>query len=135
VLFLSLYYITEPRLKAIILASSAEAAMSSGLGVGFWAWTRRVPWLMVQATVLSAFSAVMTAAFESDLWFKLKNTVIPGVLAFVILGALQCGRNLLQMALAPYYSNLLGAGWNLLAVRMAGYQLLFACLNEVIWRT
>lgn len=136
ILFLAIYYTTEPRLDAIIRASIAEACLALVLGLALVGYTRRVPWLMVEAAVLSSFSAVMTYVLASELWFKLKGTVIPAVSAAAILTCLLgWEHNLLQMALSPYYAGLLDEGWRLLALRSAAFQLLAAALNELLWRS
>jgi len=136
-IFMGIYYSTEEekRIEAIITASIAEACASCTLGLAFLAYTRKVPWLMVEATVLSSFSAAMTYVFDSDLWFKMKGTVIPAASALAIVACLRWRHNLLQMALGPYYTNLLDEGWRVLALRTAAFQLLMAALNEVLWRS
>jgi intracellular septation protein len=140
VVFLAIYYSYpdvegDSRLDAIVDASIAEAATSFGLGLFFWAYTRRIPWLMIQSTVISAFSAGMTVALDSDLWFKMRGTVLPAFGAALLLGFLWAGHNLLKMGLSPYWTNLSDRGWDVIAVRVAYYQLAMAAINEALWRT
>jgi len=136
IVFLSIFYTTEDRLAAIVNASFAEAGTAAAVGAAFYAYTRTVPWLMIETTCFSIFSACMTLAFESDLWFKIRGTIVPVVVVAVLLGAERVrGLNLIELALAPYYGNLLRGGWDALLHRFYVYQLIMAALNESLWRT
>lgn len=134
--FLFIYYNTQPQLAAIIRASIVEACVALVLGIALYAYERKVPWLMLEAALLSSFSAMMTYVLDSNLWYKLKGTVIPMASALALaIGLRGFDHNLLQMALAPYYPNLLDEGWRLLAWRTAACNVFAAALNETLWRT
>lgn len=133
--FLGVFYSIEDQIEAIIWASISEASASAVFGVIFYAVTREVPWLMIESTVVSCVSAGLTFAFQSDLWFKLRGTILPGGAALVALLLLWRKHNILQLALSPYYSNLTQRGWDTLLLKLCYLQLCLAGANEATHRT
>ncbi len=88
--------------------------------------------------VITAFFVLifggLTLAFEDDLFIKLKPTIVN-----LLFGAILAGGMLLDR---PLLKPLLGAmlplddmGWRRLTWRWAGFFVLLAVLNEIVWRT
>ena len=98
-------------------------------------------WLTGRLSRLQVFTAVMvilfgglTAWFNDERFFKMKTSIVYGVLALILGLGLLRGRSLLEWAMNDAMP-MRPAGWTILTRRLALLFAALAVLNEVVWRT
>jgi intracellular septation protein len=108
-------------------------AIAISLGLSIWL-ERRVPVMpLVTAGVVMVFGG-LTLALDSEVFIKMKPTIINGLFAAGIFAGLALGRSFLKVLFGPVM-HLDEAGWKALSIRWAFFFLAVAVLNEAIWRS
>jgi len=98
-----------------------------------WRIEGRVPTLPLVTGVFVLVFGGLTLILQDELFIKLKPTIVNTLFAALLLGGLFFRRNFLKMLLHQVFP-MTDDGWRLLTVRWAGFFLLLAVLNEVVWR-
>lgn len=106
-------------------------AISLSISVYF---ERRVPIMpLVTAGVVMVFGG-LTLALDSEIFIKMKPTIINGLFAAALFVGLALGRPFLKVLFGPVM-HLDEAGWKKLSFRWALFFLGVAVLNEIVWRS
>ncbi|MBM3556125.1 MAG: septation protein A [Alphaproteobacteria bacterium] len=98
-----------------------------------WLVERRLSILPLVTGVFVLVFGGLTLALEDELFIKMKPTVVNGLFAAILLGGLAAGRPLLRPLLGEMIA-LDDLGWRRLTFRWAGFFVLLAVLNELVWR-
>lgn len=125
--FAATYFITKNFQTAtwVLVAASALA-----LVVGY-ALERRVALLPLFSGLMALFFGVLGLVFHSDVFVKIKVTVVNGLLAAFMIGGALMGRAPLK-ALMGEALHMSDAAWRTLTLRYGGYFALAAIANEVV---
>ena len=108
-------------------------AVVVALGVGF-VLTRHLPPMPLVTAIIVAVFGGLTLALQSEIFIKLKPTIVYFLFGAVLLGGLALGKPLLGMVLDSVL-HLSEEGWRKLTLRWALFFLALAALNEIVWRT
>ena len=114
----------------------ATGAFMAAIGVSIavtWRVEGRVPTLPLVTGVFVLVFGGLTLILQDELFIKLKPTIVNTLFAVLLLGGLFFRRNFLKMLLHQVFP-MTDHGWRLLTVRWAGFFLLLAVLNELVWR-
>jgi intracellular septation protein len=100
-------------------------------------WTlskgRRLPPMLIITGVVVMVFGGLTLALQDKTFAFIKPTIINLLFAAVILGSLAIGRNIWKTAFEHAF-QLPDFAWRVFALRWAGYYVVMAILNEIIWR-
>ncbi len=115
---------------------TATAVLMVASSVSFvllWRLERRVPVMpLVNVVFISVFGG-LTLWLESEIFIKIKPTLIYGLFALLLVGGRLLGRQPLRVAFGPMLA-LTEQGWTLLTWRWAGFFVVLAGVNEIAWR-
>lgn len=99
-----------------------------------WKLTGRLSRMQVFTIVMVVIFGGLTVWLNDERFFKVKTTLVYGVLAGILgIGLLQ-GRSYLAWAMAEFLP-LTDEGWMKLTRRLAGFFAGLALANEIVWRT
>jgi intracellular septation protein len=118
----------------IFVGTGAYAVSTLIALTGTWLSQRRLPILPLVSTALVAVFASLTIALDSDLFIKIKPTVVNSFYALLIGGGWLVGLRLVRRVLAPAVA-LDEAGERSLTWRITGYLAFLAVANEIVWRS
>jgi intracellular septation protein len=94
----------------------------------------RIPIMpLVSGAFVLVFGA-LTIWLQDELFIKMKPTIVNGLFAAILFGGLPFGVALLKYPFGDAFA-LTDEGWRKLTVRWAGFFVLLAILNEVVWRS
>ncbi|MFA0504148.1 inner membrane-spanning protein YciB [Vibrio sp. 10N.222.54.B12] len=95
---------------------------------------RKIPVLPFITLILVASLGGATIAFENEVFIKIKTSIGFGVFGLILFISQIFGKSVLKRALEGqiYLSE---EGWSLLTNNWSGLSLLFAIMNECVWRT
>lgn len=99
-----------------------------------WVIERRLPLVPLAAGAFVLIFGGLTLALHDDFFIKVKPTIVNGLFAVLLAGGMLKGHSLLK----PVFGTMLTLdpeGWRVLTWRWAGFFLVLAALNEVVWRT
>lgn len=99
-----------------------------------WWLTGRLSRMQVFTAFMVIFFGGLTAWFNDERFFKMKTSIVYGVLALVLGIGLARGQSYLQYVMEEFLP-MQRAGWMIFTRRLAGMFALLAIANEVIWRT
>jgi intracellular septation protein len=120
--------------KANLIAATAVfmVAIAASLAVSVWL-ERRVPLMpLVSGAVVFVFGG-LTLALDSEIFIKMKPTIINALFAAILFAGLALRRAFLKHLFGPVL-NLDEAGWKKLSLRWGIFFCAVAVLNEVVWR-
>jgi len=120
--------------KAKLIAATAifMVAIAASLAVSVWL-EKRVPLMpLVSAAVVFVFGG-LTLALDSEIFIKMKPTIINALFAVILFAGLALGRPFLKHLFGAVM-NLDEAGWKKLSIRWAIFFVAVAVLNEIVWR-
>jgi intracellular septation protein len=121
--------------KANLIAATAifMVAIAASLAVSVWL-ERRVPLMpLVSAAVVFVFGG-LTLALDSEIFIKMKPTIINALFAAILFVGLATRRAFLKHMFGAVM-NLDEEGWRKLSVRWALFFCAVAVLNEIVWRS
>lgn len=99
-----------------------------------YALVRKLPIMpMVSGVVVVVFGG-LTLALDSELFIKLKPTIVNTMFGAALLVGLWFGKPLLAIVLDSVFT-LTDEGWRILTLRWALFFFVLAALNEIVWRT
>ncbi|MFT6396972.1 MAG: intracellular septation protein [Bradymonadia bacterium] len=99
-----------------------------------WAMTRKLSRIQVFTAFMVLFFGGLTAWFNDERFFKMKTTLVYGMLSAVLAIGLLRGRSYLAYVMGDMLP-MQDAGWMILTRRVAAGFAVLALANEVIWRT
>lgn len=109
------------------------AATAVSLAVS-WALTRKVAMVPLVSAVFVALFGALTLYLQSDLFIKVKVTLINALFGAVLLGGAAFGRSYLKLVMGEAM-KLSDTAWRTLSIRWGVFFFLMAGLNEVVWRS
>ena len=98
-----------------------------------WALTGKLSRMQVFTAFMVIFFGGLTAWFNDERFFKMKTTIVYGLLALILTVGLLRGRSWLEYVMADMMP-MRHAGWMILTKRLAMAFGVLAVVNEVIWR-
>ncbi|WPZ15803.1 septation protein A [Nitratireductor rhodophyticola] len=112
---------------ALFMAATAIALTAS------WILTRTLPIMpLVSGVVVFVFGA-LTLYLHSEIFIKMKPTIVNTLFGAVLLGGLAFGKSLLGYVFDSAF-KLDAEGWRKLTLRWGLFFIFLAVVNEVVWR-
>lgn len=99
-----------------------------------WALTGKLSRMQVFTAFMVIFFGGLTAWFNDERFFKMKTTIVYGLLALILTVGLLRGRSWLEYVMADMMP-MQHEGWMILTKRLAMAFGVLAVANEIIWRT
>ncbi|KIN71746.1 inner membrane-spanning protein YciB [Sulfitobacter guttiformis] len=99
-----------------------------------WALTGKLSRMQVFTAFMVIFFGGLTAWFNDERFFKMKTTIVYGLLALILTVGLLRGRSWLEFVMADMMP-MRHEGWMILTKRLVMAFVTLAVVNEVIWRT
>jgi intracellular septation protein len=112
---------------AIFMAATLIALAAS------WALTRKIAMVPLLSAVFVAIFGALTLWLHSDLFIKVKVTLINALFGTILLGGVVFGRSYLKLVMGEAM-RLPESAWRTLTIRWGIFFLAMAALNEVVWR-
>lgn len=113
---------------AVFMAATALALAVS------WMLTRKLAMVPLVSAVFVALFGALTLYLQSDLFIKVKVTLINALFGAVLLGGAAFGRSYLKLVMGEAM-KLSDAAWRTLSIRWGVFFFLMAGLNEIVWRS
>lgn len=98
-----------------------------------WLLTRKVAMVPLVSAVFVAVFGILTLWLHSDLFIKVKVTLINALFGVVLLGGVAMGRSYLKLVMGEAV-KLTEQAWRTLSLRWGLFFLALAVLNEIVWR-
>jgi intracellular septation protein len=98
-----------------------------------WALTRKLATVPLISAVFVAIFGGLTLWLHSDLFIKVKVTLINALFGAILLGGLAFGRSYLKLVMGEAM-KLPEAAWRTLTLRWGVFFFGLAALNELVWR-
>jgi intracellular septation protein len=108
------------------------AAVALSIGWTLAKGRRLPPMLIITGTVVMVFGG-LTLFLQDKTFAFIKPTIINLLFAGTILGSLAIGRNIWKTAFEHAFT-MPDRAWKIFALRWAGFYVLLAIINEIIWR-
>ena len=99
-----------------------------------WILTRKIATVPLVSAGFVAIFGGLTLYLQSDLFIKVKVTLINALFAATLLGGVAFGRNYLKVVMGEAM-KLPDAAWRTLTIRWGVFFLVLAGLNEIVWRS
>lgn len=129
VAFFVVYY--RVGIKEAVLAIMLATPIA--LGLAYWQ-KKKIPIMpLVTAVVVGVFGG-LTLAFDDERFFKMKPTIVQGLMSGVLLTGLALGKSWLRPVLGTAWA-MDDVGWKKLTLRFALFFAVMAGVNEAVWRT
>ncbi|UUP17296.1 septation protein A [Nitratireductor thuwali] len=113
---------------ALFMAATAIALSAS------WLLTRTLPIMpLVSGVVVFVFGA-LTLYLHSEIFIKMKPTIVNTLFGIVLLGGLAFGKSLLGYVFDSAF-KLDAEGWRKLTLRWGLFFIFLAVVNEIVWRS
>ena len=109
------------------------AATVAALAVS-WTLTRKVAMVPLVSAIFVAIFGALTLWLHSDLFIKVKVTMINALFGAILLGGAAFGRNYLKLVMGEAMT-LPEFAWRTLTIRWGLFFLCLAGLNEIVWRS
>jgi len=115
-----------------IATGAFMAAIAVALAIGY-AFERKLSPMPLFTALLVMIFGGLTLYLQSEVFLKVKVTILYGFFGLILLGGLAAGRLFIKYVFAEAF-ELDDAGWKKLTLRWGIFFLALAALNEVIWR-
>ena len=99
-----------------------------------WILTRKIAMVPLVSAVFVALFGALTLWLHSDLFIKVKVTLINALFGAVLLGGVAFGRSYLKLIMGEAV-RLTEEAWRTLSIRWGVFFFAMAALNEVVWRS
>jgi len=99
-----------------------------------WTLTRKLAMVPLVSAVFVAIFGGLTLWLHSDLFIKVKVTLINALFGAILLGGLGFGRSYLKLVMGEAM-KLPEAAWRTLTLRWGVFFVCLAGLNEIVWRS
>jgi intracellular septation protein len=101
--------------------------------IASWVMTRKLAMVPLVSAVFVALFGALTLWLHSDLFIKVKVTLINALFGVVLLGGVAMGRSYLKLIMGEAV-KLTEQAWRTLSIRWGVFFLVLAVLNEIVWR-
>jgi intracellular septation protein len=98
-----------------------------------WTLTRKLAMVPLVSAVFVAIFGALTLYLHSDLFIKVKVTLINALFGAILLGGAAFGRNYMKLVMGEAL-KLPDAAWRTLTIRWGIFFFSLAILNELVWR-
>ena len=130
---LALFFGTYKLLDDFFVATGVfMVAILAALGIGYWSERRLSPMPLVTAVLVLIFGG-LTIGLKSEVFLKVKPTVLYTFFAALLLGGLVFNRLFIKYVFEQAF-ELTEKGWRSLTWRWGLFFVFLAGLNEIIWR-
>jgi intracellular septation protein len=99
-----------------------------------WALTRKLAMVPLISAIFVAIFGALTLYLHSDLFIKVKVTLINALFGLILLGGVAFGRNYLKVVMGEAM-RLPDQAWRTLTIRWGVFFLCLAATNETVWRS
>jgi intracellular septation protein len=99
-----------------------------------WIMTRKVAMVPLVSALFVALFGALTLYLQSDLFIKVKVTLINALFGAVLLGGVVFGKSYLKLIMGEAM-KLPEEAWRTLSIRWGVFFFAMAGLNEVVWRS
>lgn len=113
---------------ALFMAATAIALSAS------WLLTRTLPIMPLVSGIVVFIFGALTLYLHSEIFIKMKPTIVNTLFGAVLLGGLAFGKSLLGYVFDSAF-HLDAEGWRKLTLRWGLFFLFLAVVNEVVWRS
>lgn len=125
---------TGPRTLRVLIATAAfMLATAAAMLVSKLKTSRISPMLWLSGALVFVFGG-LTLYFRNEDFIKMKPTIVYAMFASILAFGLATGRPLLKSLLEAAYPGLDDAGWRKLTINWAGFFVVMAVINELVWR-
>jgi len=129
---LAIFFFANAKFGIFVATGCFMAATAVSLLVSYQL-ERRLPVMpLIGAGVVLVFGG-LTLVLQDELFIKLKPTIVNTLFGIILIGGMLFDRPLLKPLIGAVLP-LDHAGWRTLTWRWAGFFLLLAALNEIVWR-
>ena len=101
--------------------------------VASWALTRKLAMVPLVSAVFVAIFGALTLWLQSDLFIKVKVTLINAMFGAVLIGGAAFGKSYLKLIMGEAM-KLPDYAWRILSIRWGAFFFAMAGLNEIVWR-
>ena len=98
-----------------------------------WTLTRKIAMVPLVSAVFVALFGALTLYLQSDLFIKVKVTLINALFGAVLLGGAAFGKSYLKLVMGEAM-KLTDEAWRTLSLRWGIFFFAMAGLNEIVWR-
>ena len=98
-----------------------------------WTLTRKIAMVPLVSAVFVALFGALTLYLQSDLFIKVKVTLINALFGAVLLGGVAFGKSYLKLVMGEAM-KLTDEAWRTLSLRWGIFFFALAGLNEIVWR-
>ena len=98
-----------------------------------WTMTGKIAMVPLVSAVFVALFGALTLYLQSDLFIKVKVTLINALFGFVLLGGVAFGKSYIKLIMGEAM-KLPDQAWRTLSIRWGVFFLGMAVLNEIVWR-
>lgn len=130
---LVLFFIVNAKFGIFPATGVLMAAVLIALAASYMLF-RRLPIMPVVTALAVTVFGGLTFYFDSDLFIKLKPTIVNSLFGAALLGGLAFGKPLLPVVLDSML-HLTEEGWRKLTLRWGVFFFVLAAINEIVWRT
>ena len=134
VFFLVNAFVGGPQILRVVIATGAFMVATAAAMILSKLRTGKVsPMLWLSGALVFVFGG-LTLWFRNEDFIKMKPTIVYLMFSSILAFGLATGRPLLKMLLEAAYPGLNDSGWRKLTVNWAGFFLVMAIVNELVWR-
>ncbi|MFD1627780.1 septation protein A [Azospirillum griseum] len=130
---LAAFFIANSQAGIMVGTAVFMVAITLSLGVS-WRMERRIPVMPAVGAGFVLIFGGLTLWLQSDLFIKIKPTLVNLLFAAVLFVAHITKRNVMKRLLGTVLS-LSDDGWRTMGIRWAWFFLFLAVVNEVVWRS
>ena len=130
---LVVFFVANARFGIFTGTAVFMATIVAALAVSY-AMTRHVAVMPVVSAIVVLVFGTLTIVLHDETFIKLKPTIIYVLFGGALLGGYILNKPLLAIVFDAMF-HLTEEGWRKLTLRWAGFFLVMAVLNEVVWRT
>jgi len=98
-----------------------------------WLLTRKIAMVPLVSALFVALFGALTLWLHSELFIKVKVTLINALFGAVLLGGVAMGRSYIKLIMGEAV-KLTEEAWRTLSIRWGVFFFVMAALNEVVWR-
>ena len=99
-----------------------------------WALTRKIAMVPLVSAIFVALFGALTLWLHSELFIKVKVTLINALFGAVLLGGVAMGRSYIKLIMGEAV-RLSEEAWRTLSIRWGVFFFAMAGLNEIVWRS
>jgi len=130
---LIVFFAVNARFGIFAATAVFMATVIAALAVSY-ALTRHIAVMPVVTAIVVMVFGTLTLVLHDETFIKLKPTIIYTLFGLTLLGGYLLDKPLLAIVFDAMF-HLTDEGWRKLTLRWAGFFLVMAVVNEVVWRT